>query len=74
MTVGLVINVNKTKYVKIETNQIIIKYNRLKQEIIIFDNVMVFTSLGIEINCKGTLLEEINNRIMVVNKAIFGKL
>jgi hypothetical protein len=66
---GLVINVNKTKYMKCSRNQV-------KEQIVYLGgieigNVQPFKYLGSVVNTNNTIEEEIKERISVGNKAYF---
>lgn len=74
---GLVFNVDKTKYMKTEANNIIparpstqfIKISNYK-----FEKISNFTYLGVKISNKGLISEEINNRIILGNRAYYANL
>ena len=72
--VGLTINTDKTKYMRTKTSQ-----NRdipriMKIGNYNFESVNDFTYLGVQLNSRGTISEEINYRIIQANKAYFANL
>ena len=70
---GLEINVNKTKYMMTEENNVT-NGTQVKIGNYEFERVNSFTYLAVKINNEGSSSEEINNRIMTGNRAYYANL
>ena len=69
---GLEINESKTKYMRTEMDNS--KIQKIQIGNYEFESVNDFTYLGVKINNEGSSSEEINNRIMIGNKAYYANL
>lgn len=72
--IGLRINERKTKYMKMSATE----DRRWTQNVAFgqynFENVKYFSYLGTNLNCKNSMTEEINKRIMAGNRAYFANI
>jgi hypothetical protein len=66
---GLLINENKTKYMKCTRRQY--RENKIEIETMSFESVQSFKYLGSTVNQKNTIEEEIKGRIIAGNKAYY---